>query len=362
MAKSDTDGLRRRGVAGSDGKVTAEKKDSDDSEGKKLQTAQAVDWRLKAVACLAGILVLLTVLAVRNPNAGSGKMKPVQRQRQPEAEVWVPASVEVPAPMQFNVTCSAKAGGDGTGATGLCGNPRRSNGCARFVLDGAIPREKVEILRGMIQWLVDEAWGAGAGPPSVIDLHAETISYKEKFVNLTALMEFKSLNFSQAQVEAYQSVRESLRQRLSEFFGVPIEGLQHDMTFFSHINASKEAKNIHDEYWHTHIDTDQYGTFAYTTLLYLNTQDEDFEGGEFIFEPVVEGDKLRRGAAVEPRFGRVVAFTSDAENPHKVLKVTRGTRLALTAAFTCSREKAASIEPFPKTPQIEAVEPMEAEA
>lgn len=35
------------------------------------------------------------------------------------------------------------------------------------------------------------------------------------------------------------------------------------------------------EYWHSHIDTEQYGTFAFTTLLYLNSQDEDERRCEF---------------------------------------------------------------------------------
>ncbi|CAE7676503.1 ogfod3, partial [Symbiodinium pilosum] len=159
--------------------------------------------------------------------------------------------------------------------SGLCGSPRRSNGCARFVLDGVIPAAEVQELAKLLQWLVSEAWGAGSGPPSVVDLHAETISYKDNFVNLTMFMEFKSLKFSQKQVAAYQAVRRVLREQLSRLFGVPLEGLQHDMTFFSHINGSKTAQTTHDEYWHSHIDTEQYGTFAYTVLLYLNTADDD---------------------------------------------------------------------------------------
>lgn len=196
----------------------------------------------------------------------------------------------------------------------------------------------------MLSWLISEAWGAGTGPPSVVDLHGETISYKEQFVNLTELMDFKSLKFTQKQVEAYTSVRRLLRLQVAEFFGLDPETLQHDMTFFSHINGSKTARTLHDEYWHSHIDTEQYGTFAFTTLLYLNSQDEDFHGGEFVFE----AHGTSSAAAVEPRAGRVVAFSSDAENPHKVLKVTKGIRMALTAAFTCSTEKALSIEAFPK--------------
>ena len=41
---------------------------------------------------------------------------------------------------------------------------------------------------------------------------------------------------------------------------------------------------------------------------------QDFHGGEFVFE----AHGTSSAAAVEPRAGRVVAFSSDAENPHKV--------------------------------------------
>ena len=88
------------------------------------------------------------------------------------------------------------------------------------------------------------------------------------------------------------------------------------MTFFSHINASKTAQTVHDQYWHSHIaagiisvmpaarrllevrqlefmsctkDTEQYGTFAYTVLLYLNTEAQDARG--------VQTNGLRPGTA-----------------------------------------------------------------
>lgn len=291
------------------------------------------------------LVVLLSILAYRNPNK---RNKQAAKQLN-EFEVWASARSRIAGALQSNVTCAARAGGDGSGITGLCGSPRRAGRCARFVVDDAVPAELVRELRDLIQWLVKEAWGAGAGPPSVVDLHAETISYKENFVNLTQLMEFKQANFTQAQLQAYQDVRQILREQLSQLFGLSTEGLMHDMTFFSQINASKKAKTMHDEYWHSHIDTEQYGTFAYTTLLYLNTQYEDFQGGEFIFEERRYGDTIQPAASVEPRSGRLVVFTSDAENPHKVLPVTQGVRLAMTSAFTCSKTKAAAIAPFPRS-------------
>jgi len=44
---------------------------------------------------------------------------------------------------------------------------------------------------------------------------------------------------------------------------------------------------------------------------------EDFHGGEFIFEATANGAKDTAVMAVEPKAGRVVLFSSDAENPHK---------------------------------------------
>merc|ERR1712048_1370850 len=126
-----------------------------------------------------------------------------------------------------------------------------------------------------------------------------------------------------------------------------------EMAFFSHINSSKAARTTHDEYWHPHIDTEQYGTFAVTSILYLNSHGTDYEGGGFRFADNMAAAKEALGApqsanaswsVVEPAIGRAVAFTSGTENVHHVEPVTRGTRLALTMAFTCNAAKAASIE------------------
>merc|ERR1712150_11220 len=124
---------------------------------------------------------------------------------------------------------------------------------------------------------------------------------------------------TEKQFKAYGAVRDAVRRVLADHFGMPEETLLHDMTFFSHINGSKKAQTLHDEYWHLHTDTEQYGTFEYTTLLYLSTLGQDFDGGEFIFEDPAGAAKP---VSVEPRMGRLVAFTSDAENPHRVEKVT----------------------------------------
>jgi len=333
--------LKRRGdSAGTQDKKAAEKKPTESQE------ATSSRWSFRII----GVLVILVVfaalsafVAVFGSRSTSDSTRP---KKQSEVKVWVSSAQTLPSIAQKNVTCAEEAGGDGSGSLGHCGVMRKENRCARFVSDGAISVEHVQELRSLLSWLIHEAWGAGAGAPSVVDLHSEIISYKEAFVNLTELMQFKSLKFTPKQVEAYSAVRRQLRQLVAQQFGIDPESLQHDMTFFSHINGSKTAHTTHDEYWHSHIDTEQYGTFAYTSLLYLNTQDEDFHGGEFIFE-ATPNKKDTEVMAVEPKAGRVVLFSSDAENPHKVLNVSQGVRMALTAAFTCSKEQASSIEAFP---------------
>ncbi|XP_059819210.1 prolyl 3-hydroxylase 2-like [Hypanus sabinus] len=66
----------------------------------------------------------------------------------------------------------------------------------------------------------------------------------------------------------------------------------------------------------------------YSAILYLNG---DFEGGEFIF---TEADAKTITAAVKPRCGRVLSFSSGGENPHGVMAVTRGQRCAVALWFT----------------------------
>lgn len=61
----------------------------------------------------------------------------------------------------------------------------------------------------------------------------------------------------------------------------------------------------------------------------MNDYNVDFQGGRFIFID----EKVNR--TVEPKKGRLSIFTSGAENPHYVERVTRGVRFAMTISFTC---------------------------
>merc|ERR1719313_871953 len=114
------------------------------------------------------------------PIADKARTKKTGKQSKPipkPAPLWVPPGDIQQDPKVANVTCAPKnPPGDGE-----CQLPRTEKRCARFVVDDAVPSLHATQLRDMVQWLVDEAWGGGYGPPSVVDLHAGSISYQDKF-------------------------------------------------------------------------------------------------------------------------------------------------------------------------------------
>ncbi|KAM6049689.1 2-oxoglutarate and iron-dependent oxygenase domain-containing protein 3 isoform 4-T4 [Theristicus caerulescens] len=125
-------------------------------------------------------------------------------------------------------------------------------------------------------------------------------------------------------------VRLRIQQRIAQAFGISSASMYLTKpTFFSRINST-EAKTTHDEYWHPHVDKVTYGSFDYTSLLYLSDYTEDFGGGRFVFMDAGSNK------TIEPRAGRVSFFTSGSENLHRVEKVHWGTRYAITISFTCN--------------------------
>ena len=112
-----------------------------------------------------------------------------------------------------------------------------------------------------------------------------------------------------------------------------------------------EPKTMHDEYWHPHVDANNTAHYDYSALVYLSTSSEDF-GVEILtfmmrrrvrliahlssmtrtWPIVVTGEPSH---TVAPRVGRMITFGSGRENPHRVERVTKGTRYVLSFWFTC---------------------------
>jgi len=202
--------------------------------------------------------------------------------------------------------------------------------CGRVVFDGLVRDEEVHGLISLAKKGLSK--GGSSGGASILDLHSGALSQGEQFVNVYAL--YPEL-FAEADFEVYRRVKERVKAAVVEHFGLQPDSLflSHP-TFFSRITADP-AKTIHDEYWHVHVDKETYGSFHFTSLLYLTDYGIDFKGGSFVF--VDNHDKLNR--TIQPRSGRVSAFTSGPENKHHVEKVTWGTRYALTMGFTCDESK-----------------------
>ena len=235
--------------------------------------------------------------------------------------------------------------------------------CRRMVVDQFIEdHDAQEIVHAMNAIIREVGGGGGSGPVSLVELHQGVISKQDKFLSLHhaiagARHGSKVLPFTATDADRYLAVVKKIHRLTSELLfcetypcasggeaiAARAKGL-HTLfvappSFFSRI-GTKPAVTMNDEYWHEHEDRIQYGSFAITTLLYLNTAHSNeldtFEGGSFEFGGAVP-------ASIHPRRGRLSLFTSGAENPHWVAPVWEGNRYALTTAFTCDPEAGSSL-------------------
>lgn len=205
-------------------------------------------------------------------------------------------------------------------------SPRK---CGRGISDAVITRDEARRIRSIAEKGL--SLGGSDGGASILDLHSGALSVGKHFVNLYRYFGDKIQTiFSEEDFQLYRDVREKVQLAIAQAFGISASSLHLTKpTFFSRINST-EARTAHDEYWHAHVDKVTYGSFDYTSLLYLSDYLDDFGGGRFVF--------MEEGAnkTVEPRAGRVSFFTSGSENLHRVEKVHWGTRYAITIAFTCN--------------------------
>ncbi|KAI4903648.1 hypothetical protein NFI96_033586 [Prochilodus magdalenae] len=209
--------------------------------------------------------------------------------------------------------------------------------CGRGVTDSVVTREEAHSLRRLAErgLSLGGSDGGQKKTASILDLHSGALSMGKKFVNIYRYFsdQIKEV-FTEEDFKLYRDVRSRIQRVIAETFGLDSSRMYLTKpTFFSRINSTG-AKTTHDEYWHPHIDKVTYGSFDYTSLLYLTDYSVDFGGGRFIFmDPNSNG-------TVEPRAGRVSFFSSGSENLHRVEQVVWGTRYAITVSFTCDPDHA----------------------
>uniref|UniRef100_A0A2K5WE07 2-oxoglutarate and iron-dependent oxygenase domain-containing protein 3 n=2 Tax=Macaca TaxID=9539 RepID=A0A2K5WE07_MACFA len=273
-------------------------------------------------AGLGAGLVLTTLLLWSNLGAEDGVTEVLARR----GEVVAGRFIEVPCSEDYDSHRRFE------GCT-----PRK---CGRGVTDVVITREEAEQIRSIAEKGL--SLGGSDGGASILDLHSGALSVGKHFVNLYRYFGDKIQNiFSEEDFQLYREVRQKVQLTIAEAFGISASSLHLTKpTFFSRINST-EARTAHDEYWHAHVDKVTYGSFDYTSLLYLSDYLEDFGGGRFVF--------MEEGAnkTVEPRAGRVSFFTSGSENLHRVEKVHWGTRYAITIAFSCNPDHGIEDPAFP---------------
>ncbi|XP_061665391.1 urotensin-2 receptor 2 [Syngnathoides biaculeatus] len=213
--------------------------------------------------------------------------------------------------------------------------------CGRAVADGVVTREEAQLLRRLAERGLQLAGSEGGA--SILDLHSGALSMGQQFVNIYRYFGEQIQDvFTEEDFHLYRDVRKRIQTLIAEEFGLD-QALMYltKPTFFSRINSTI-AKTQHDEYWHPHIDKVTYGSFDYTSLLYLSDYGVDFTGGRFVFMDQ-DGNKT-----VEPKAGRVSFFSSGSENLHRVEKVTWGTRYAITVSFTCDPTQAIADPVMPR--------------
>ena len=230
------------------------------------------------------------------------------------------------------------------GARGWVANcsPRQ---CGKVMIDDFASAAEVAALRAIAARGM--SMGGGSGGPTIMDMASGALSHKDQFVDMWVAFNLtKRRPFSRSDLRPYRELTERVAQAVRTHFGASKLWLTAP-SFFTEISADRPPKIDNDEYWHSHVDTLQYGSFAYTALLYLNQAGEDFEGGRLSFdapEQRGDGDAAAAAALVSPKPGRLVLFSSGKEHPHHVEQVTRGTRLAVTIAYTC--DERAAIQDF----------------
>ncbi|KAM3923246.1 prolyl 3-hydroxylase 1 [Leptodactylus fuscus] len=216
-------------------------------------------------------------------------------------------------------------------------NSKTLNGSQRVVTDGVISEDECrELLR-----LTNAAASAGDGYRGTISPHTPN----EKFTGVTV---YKALKLGQEgkvplrSAYLYYNVTEKVRRVVESYFRLDsplyfsfshlvcrtaIEEKQADRSDLSHpVHADNCILNA--EALMCIKENPAYTFRDYSAILYLNG---DFEGGHFYF---TELDAKTITAEVKPQCGRMVGFSSGAENPHGVKAVTKGQRCAVALWFT----------------------------
>ncbi|NXC13112.1 OGFD3 protein, partial [Corythaeola cristata] len=204
--------------------------------------------------------------------------------------------------------------------------------CGRGVTDAVITREEAERIRRIAERGL--SLGGSDGGASILDLHSGALSLGKHFVNLYRYFGDKVQDiFTEEDFALYRDEKSNQEIFLAlKILPGKSQSEGSIMAVVAHnISVSSCALSCHVGRSNLNLENVvTYGSFDYTSLLYLSDYSEDFGGGRFVFMDTGSNK------TVEPRAGRVSFFTSGSENLHRVEKVHWGTRYAITISFTCN--------------------------
>jgi len=229
--------------------------------------------------------------------------------------------------------------------------------CGRFVIDDIFTAAEISSLRYFAESATMIA-GGGSGPVSIIELHSSTVSYGSEFLSLQKLAESHKETaeklakiYTEKNLKYYHHVRIKVKKAIAEKFNIQENKLLlSSPSFFTRTTAAEPVNPI-DNYFNRHSDTNQFPEFSYSAWVYLNTFNDEFTGGELVFDSFDEEygtGALLYEQAVEPKAGRLLIFSSGTENPHHDDIVTTGVKLTFTLGFTCDRNAALTDANLPK--------------
>ncbi|KAL4175440.1 hypothetical protein KRP22_000406 [Phytophthora ramorum] len=246
------------------------------------------------------------------------------------------ARTDVTEHLRFNVTCAPMKQHEQFVPGCHQENETR---CGRALIDDFVTPEQVTQLLKIAEIGMQNR--SQLGGPTIMDINTGFVRDSEGLVNIYQ-PERKIPNenkpgvkrFTKKQFNLYRGVVEKIRMALMKEF--ELEELYFSApTFITRLmgNESWTPAEIHDEYWHPHVDKENTKHYDYSGLLYLADFGEDFTGGLFSF--IDEHTET----VVEPARGRLMMFTAGSENLHVVRKVETGTRYVLSLWFSCDERK-----------------------
>jgi len=193
--------------------------------------------------------------------------------------------------------------------------------CGLVLTDRLVEPDEVAHLRRLAARITEEIG---------FQSYANRESINLRWLNLHVLFQKnKGKNFLKAKdYELIHKASLAAKDLISKSFGLPYEQLHYYV-----VSQFTRYRSVVPFSEFRHVDKVRSPALVVTSILWLSTVDEDFGGGRVEF---LVGDDPHPNSPmlVEPKKGRFAAWTSGWENPHGVMGVNWGDRLALIFAFT----------------------------